>query len=91
MVGPRQLSKNEFHELVEYATSPRPDDMYPFLYVDCFAPVKTRFRRNYTETLEIDDGSSQAAPPRGKRKRPSGQNCFFILLFLIYTIFIHLM
>jgi hypothetical protein len=65
--GPRQLSKRDFTEMVQFATQPTENDQYPFLYVDCFAPVKTRFRRNFTQTLEI--ATEQASSPTKKRKR----------------------
>lgn len=67
--GPRQLSKNQFVELVKYATMPSVEDPYPFLYVDCFAPAKTRFRRGLTGTLEISEGGEEEiSKPKKKRK-----------------------
>jgi hypothetical protein len=53
--GPKSLTKKEFTEMVQFATRPEEGDMYPFLHVDAFAPEKTRFRRNFTHTLEIKD------------------------------------
>jgi len=50
--GPRQLSKNEFFDMVSMATSPTEEEPFPFLYVDCFAPVNDRFRRNLTHKLQ---------------------------------------
>lgn len=51
--GPRQLSKTDFTEMVQYATQPDEVDKFPFLYVDCFAPITDRFRRNFTHTLRL--------------------------------------
>lgn len=79
--GPKELNKNEFTELVQYATRPDETDKYPFLYVDCFAPVSSRFRRGLTDTLAIEDDGVEAKveegdgeyeqdpQPSGKRKR----------------------
>lgn len=58
--GPKELSKKEFYELATYATTPLHDQDYPFMYVDSTAPVNRRFRRNYTEVLEIGGGGEDA-------------------------------
>jgi len=52
--GPKELSKKEFHELAQACTSPDEEDPYPFLYVDCFAPTRTRFRRCLDMTMSIE-------------------------------------
>jgi len=68
--GPKELSKRDFQELVSYAIKPSEEDSYPFLYVDCFAPTKSRFRRGFTNVLEIHDDDEVAVEeeqPRGKR------------------------
>lgn len=85
--GPKDLSKNEFTEMVQYAIRPEAGDEFPFLHVDAFASEKVRFRRNFTNTLEIkengnaqtqevprtEDGSSMAPPQkRRKNKRRRG-------------------
>jgi hypothetical protein len=71
--GPKELSKNDFTELVQYATQPDDTDPFPFLYVDCFAPTKTRFRRGFTNVLEINDSGVQeeeeAKPKSGRNKK----------------------
>lgn len=80
--GGKDLSKNEFTEMVQYAIKPEEGDEYPFLHVDAFAPERTRFRRNLTNTLEIKEkgnaqtqevpqsegGESMPPPPRRGRK-----------------------
>lgn len=68
--GPKELSKNDFTELVQYATRPTEEDPFPFLYVDCFAAPKTRFRRGFLDVLEINDSQPvvKATPPNKKRK-----------------------
>jgi hypothetical protein len=73
--GPKELSKNDFTELVQYATQPDDTDPFPFLYVDCFAPTKTRFRRGFTNVLEINDGGVQEeeAKPKSSRNKKKRQ------------------
>lgn len=64
--GPKELNKKEFTELVQFATRATEDDPYPFLYVDAFAPASRRFRRGFTDVLEIhdDDGAPPAEQPK---------------------------
>jgi len=57
--GPKEISKKDFFEMVSYAITPSDDSPFPFLYIDVFAKPDDRFRRNYTERLEI----SQMAEP----------------------------
>ena len=57
--GPKEISKKDFYELVGYAVTPTDDSPFPFLYIDVFAKPDDRFRRNYTERLEV----SQMAEP----------------------------
>ena len=52
--GTRHLSKKEFMELAEQATEPAEGDEFPFLYVDVFAPVHQKYRRNFTTCMEIN-------------------------------------
>ena len=52
--GPRSMNRKQFAEMVEYATNPQPNDMYPFLHISTFHPEKTRYRRNFTHTLAIN-------------------------------------
>lgn len=70
--GPKSMNKKEFYEMVQYATRPEEGDQYPFLHVDAFAPEKTRFRRNFTHTLEIkdDDGGLSVHPDDMNRVPP---------------------
>ena len=53
--GPKELSKREFISMVAEATDPQEGDEYPFLFVDVFAPAQYRFRRNFTQQIEIGD------------------------------------
>ena len=71
--GPKELNKNEFTELVQYATSPTDSEPYPFFYVDVFAPVKTRFRRGFTNVLELHDGNQQVEN-RHEEEKSNGMN-----------------
>ena len=55
--GAIELSKQDFHDLVNHATEKRPGDEYPFFYVDTAAGPK-RYRRNFTEQYTIGDGAA---------------------------------
>ena len=59
--GGRLMTRFEFHEMAEYATRPTEGDEYPFLHIDAGAPERIRFRRNFTNTLEINDSGAGAA------------------------------
>jgi len=75
--GPKELSKNDFTELVQFATQPNEEDPFPFLFVDCFAPAKTRFRRGFVNVLEINDtienSIEEETPARGRKKKGRGK------------------
>lgn len=71
--GGKTLSKNEFHELVSYATTPQPGDEFPFLHVDAFASENVRYRRNFNNTLQLNSTNSEDVRPNKKartRKAP---------------------
>ena len=83
--GPRLMSRSEFHELAEFATTPTEDDAYPFLHIDAGAPERSRFRRNFTNILQINDSGGtggaveqkesiqdpgQSAPPARRGRQP---------------------
>jgi len=74
--GPKELTKNEFTELVQEATDPVEGDEYPFLYVDVFAPAKHRFRRNFTDVMEIAgrEGYQDTERKGTKRKHIQSEN-----------------
>lgn len=59
-VGPRELTKKQFHDVVNHAVEKRPGDEYPFFHVDVAQPLNRRYRRNFTEMYEIEP--STAAP-----------------------------
>ena len=83
--GGRLMSRSEFHELAEFATMATPDDPYPFLHIDAGSPERTRFRKNFTNTLQINDSGGaggaveqkesmqdpgQSAPPARRGRQP---------------------
>jgi len=74
--GPKELNKKDFTELVQFATRPNEEEPFPFLFVDCFAPPKTRFRRGFINVLEINDGDEnfEEILPVSKRKKRNVQN-----------------
>jgi hypothetical protein len=49
---PRELNRQEFHDLVNHATTKREGDEFPFLYIDV-AAGPNKFRRNFTEQYTI--------------------------------------
>jgi hypothetical protein len=82
--GPKEISKTDFIELCNYAVTPTDDSPFPFLYVDVFAKPDDRFRKNYTEKLEIsqladhdtgllEDEQKQGGTKRLFEEEPSGQ------------------
>lgn len=80
--GPRQLTKRQFVDMVQTATTPEEGDEFPFLYVDCFKPAKERFRRNFNEAFEINgddkpvelegEASERSEVRKRVRERPAG-------------------
>jgi hypothetical protein len=67
--GPTSMNKKEFAEMIEFATRPSEGDEYPFIHIDAFAPERTRFRRNFTTTLQIKDSNeSEATDPPSSHK-----------------------
>ena len=83
--GPKEISKRDFLELCNYAVTATDDCPFPFLYVDVFAKPDDRFRKNYTEKLEIsqladntgllveEDDQKQGDPKRIFEEEYSGQ------------------
>ena len=57
-VGPREVSKRQFHDIVNHAVEKRPGDEYPFFHVDVAQTLNRRYRRNFTEMYEIDGSGS---------------------------------
>jgi len=53
--GPTSLTEKEWFDLVRYCHEPTEDCDKPFLYINMFAPEKTRFRKCFTEILQLED------------------------------------
>jgi hypothetical protein len=76
-IGPKEMSKRDFTEMVQFAVTPTEDEEFPFLYVDVFAPIDKRFRRNLTEQIIIpgggdeDGGDDYTTKSINRRKRKS--------------------
>lgn len=69
--GPREITKKQFHEIVEYATEPTPEDKWPFLMVNCNEPINERFRRNLDERIIPNSAKSAESRNQGiKDSRP---------------------
>lgn len=64
--GPHNLSKRQFYDLVQEATEPNESEKWPFLYVDRFAPLDKRFRRNLDLPIPITTHNAR------KRKTEQG-------------------
>lgn len=57
--GPTTLTEKEWFDLVRYCHEPTEDCDKPFLYINMFAPEKTRFRKCFTEILMLKDAVNQ--------------------------------
>lgn len=57
--GTHHLSKNAFFALVKEATEPNESETHPFLYIDRYAPIDKRYRRNLDMALNIDAFASR--------------------------------
>jgi len=51
--GPRTLDINDFMLMVDYALTPTKDSPKPFLYINTMVEDRLRFRKNFTEIMEI--------------------------------------
>lgn len=67
--GPPQLDENEWLDLVDYALTATEDDPKPFLYINNSQPIATRFRKNFTEILELPDRAVRSRPVVARRSR----------------------
>lgn len=68
--GPPNLTEKEWLEMMHYALSKENEDDHPFFYINTHAPLKTRFRRNFTEILELEDTAlSSFRKPAHKKRR----------------------
>jgi hypothetical protein len=71
--GPKSMNKKEFAEMIQFATKPEEGDEYPFVHIDAFSPERTRFRRNFTNTLEIKESEESLDAPRVSSKHSSSR------------------
>jgi len=67
--GPHQMSKRAFFAMVQEATDPSPEEPYPFLYIDRYAPIDTRFRRNLDIALNVDQFQAQFGGRQRKKRK----------------------
>jgi hypothetical protein len=70
--GPKSMSKADFTEMIQYATTPMADDEYPFIHIDAFAPEESRFRRNFTDIIEHTPDHAIPVSASSSRKRKAG-------------------
>jgi hypothetical protein len=68
--GPTSLTLDDWFKLVAYCHRPSPDDEKPFLYINTTVPEKIRFRKNFTEILELKEFEVPHNPewPKDKQK-----------------------
>lgn len=59
--APPNMSKRDFKGLIQFATEPKPGDTHPFLYIDVFAAVSKRFRRNMFLQIQIPGFETEAS------------------------------
>lgn len=63
--GPPQLDLDQWLDLMQVALEPTPDQPKPFLYINTHQPYATRFRRCFTEVLELPSKDPlQPQPPQ---------------------------
>jgi hypothetical protein len=67
--GPKSMSRADFIEMIHFATTPTEDDHFPFVHVDAFAPESIRFRRNFTDVIQLDTTKDQT--PDAEAKEPT--------------------
>jgi len=51
--GPTSMTIKDWYEMVAYCHTPTEDDKKPFLYINTTLPEETRFRKNFTEVLQL--------------------------------------
>lgn len=51
--GPTRMSIKEWYELIDYCHQPTEDDPKPFLYINLTVPENMRFRKSFTEILNV--------------------------------------
>lgn len=69
--GPRCLTEEQFNMLVDYALTPTEKEPKPFFYINTIEPdERLRYRKNFTEIMEIDTNVIRENPVPKKRGRP---------------------
>lgn len=66
--GPSSLSLKQWFDLVAYCHTPTEEDEKPFLYINMCAPEKIRFRKCFSEILEIAEPAPKPIGKTLKRK-----------------------
>ncbi len=72
--GPKRLTKDEFHQMVEYAHEATEDNKHPFFYINMTQPEETRFRKNFNEILRLRPSYIPRELSRQSLKRRGGGN-----------------
>ena len=67
--GPPQLDENQWLDLVDYALTKSEGDEKPFLYINNTQPIPIRFRKNFTEILELPTRDIRSTPVSTRRSR----------------------
>lgn len=68
--GPTKLSLKQWFGLVDYCHTPTEEEPKPFLYINMLVPEKIRFRKSFSEILELADSVPvQLSGTLGKRKQ----------------------
>lgn len=64
--GPKNLTYYDFEEVCGYAWQPTEENQKPYLYINKYHPEKDRFRKCFTEIINVDAFEGSA---KGKKKR----------------------
>ncbi len=60
---PGNLNLKKFARLIDFATTPRDDDRFPFLHIDKTKPFDQMFRRNLTRLIQVHEEEEQDENP----------------------------
>lgn len=72
--GPPSMNEKQWMEMMNYALTKRHEDDHPFFYINTHAPPHLRFRRCFTEVLELPTALPahlSLAPTQRKRRERS--------------------
>jgi hypothetical protein len=66
---PPKMTKKEFQEIVDHATTPVDEEDHPFLYIDMNERPKKRFRKTLKTRLVLNEDAPDKREPKRRRYR----------------------